>query len=58
MRALAAIEERRTRMTEAKFAEIAVPVCMVIYFSAIFFTARAWSLFCEEPQKLNSDKQR
>jgi len=45
-------------MTEAKFAEIAVPVCLVIYFSAVFYTARAWSLFCEEPQKLNSNEQR
>ena len=45
-------------MTEAKFAEIVVPVCLAIYFSAVFYTARAWSLFCEEPQKLNSNEQR
>ena len=45
-------------MTEAKFAEIAAPVCLVIYFSAVFYTAWAWSLFCEEPQKLNNNEQR
>jgi hypothetical protein len=36
-------------MTESKFAEIAVPIFLFVYFLAVFHTAKAWSLFRREP---------